>query len=390
MVPGLIELNRRGHDVRLLCEEAQLPAMGAAGINAEAVDPAIAEVEVTDYQASNGKERLVRGMTDLMKRGRLEGPDIGAAIARIEPDLLLVDSFNFGAVTRAEASGLPWAMFTGGLLPIKGKGIPPLGLGLKPMRGPLGRVRDNLLWKVSEKIYGNALLPGLNELRSDAGLSTLKSPFELLAKPDAFLVASERPLEYPRVDLPANVTFVGPQTWDPPAETPTWLDEPGEPWVLVTCSTDYQGDETLAINAEEALSDLPFRVLITVGDGFDGSPPVPTGNARFERFVPHGPVLERAAAVICHGGMGIVQKSLCHGLPVLVVPFGRDQPEVARRVTEAGVGRSLSPSKADPSRLRQEFLKTVGMAERTKAIGERFKEAAATGRFADTLEELSG
>lgn len=50
------------------------------------------------------------------------------------------------------------------------------------------------------------------------------------------------------------------------------------------------------------------------------------------RFVPHEAVLERAACVVCHGGMGITQKALAAEVPVVVVPFGRDQVETARRV----------------------------------------------------------
>ncbi|WP_261560809.1 hypothetical protein [Frankia tisae] len=52
---------------------------------------------------------------------------------------------------------------------------------------------------------------------------------------------------------------------------PDWLAEPGDPWVLVTMSTDYQGDyqgdERLAEVAVEALRDEPVRVLVTLGAG---------------------------------------------------------------------------------------------------------------------------
>ena len=47
------------------------------------------------------------------------------------------------------------------------------------------------------------------------------------------------------------------------------------------------------------------------------------------RFVPHGAVLPRAAAVVTHAGMGIVGKAAYAGVPIVAVPFGRDQPEIA-------------------------------------------------------------
>ena len=84
--------------------------------------------------------------------------------------------------------------------------------------------------------------------------------------PDRLLVLTGEPLEYPRPDTPAHVRFVGAQLWDPPVETPEWLLEDGDPWVLVTCSTEYQGDEALAAAAIEGLRDEPVRVIVTLAD----------------------------------------------------------------------------------------------------------------------------
>ena len=41
--------------------------------------------------------------------------------------------------------------------------------------------------------------------------------------------------------------------------------------VLMTCSTDYQADESLAIAAVLALRDEPVRVLVTLADAYDGT-----------------------------------------------------------------------------------------------------------------------
>ena len=75
-------------------------------------------------------------------------------------------------------------------------------------------------------------------------------------------------------------------------------------------------------------------------------------NARVERFVTHRPVLERAACVVCHGGMGITQKAPAAGVPACVVPFGRDQLEVARHVEVADAGTRLPAGRLRPDRLR--------------------------------------
>jgi UDP:flavonoid glycosyltransferase YjiC (YdhE family) len=78
-----------------------------------------------------------------------------------------------------------------------------------------------------------------------------------------------------------------------------------------------------------------------------------TSPARGHLF-PLVPNLERAAcAIITHGEAGATQNALAAGVPVCVVPFGRDQLEVARRVAIAGAGTRLPAPRLDPERLRR-------------------------------------
>jgi UDP:flavonoid glycosyltransferase YjiC (YdhE family) len=49
-------------------------------------------------------------------------------------------------------------------------------------------------------------------------------------------------------------------------------------------------------------------------------------------------VLPHSDAVVCHGGSGSVIGSLAHGLPLLVLPMGADQPDNAARVEALGAG----------------------------------------------------
>jgi MGT family glycosyltransferase len=388
VVPGLLALRERGHAVHVVTDPALVATVETAGIPARGIDARIKAVEMSDFEARGGSNRLRRGIGDLLRRGPYESEDLRAAIAETGPDALLIDTNAYGAAVAARASGLPWATTLPSLLPLPGKGIPPYGLGMRPMRGPVGRVRDKAGFKVVEKLYARAMLPRLNAMYADHGLPALDSPLEHVASPDRLLVLSGDPIEYPRVDAPANVRFVGAQSWDPAADTPAWLAEPGDPWVLVTCSTDYQGDERLAFVAIEALRDEPVRVVITLADAYGQAELPEAGNVRLERFVPHQPVLDRAAAVVCHSGMGIVQKSVAAGVPIAAVPFGRDQPEVARRVVEAGAGVSLPAKRLTPERLRTAVRQAIAMRPSAQAASARLRAAGGPGRFADAAEEL--
>jgi MGT family glycosyltransferase len=389
MVPGLLELQARGHEVHLLTAPALVDAARAAGLDAEGVDPRIPAIEAKDYEAGNPKARLTRGLQDLIERGPYEAQDLRRAIAAYEPDVLLVDMNAYGASVGAEASGLPWATIMPSLLAYPGAGAPPYGLGLRPARGPLGRLRDRVLTSAIIRMYSGAMLPGLNRLRAAAELPPLSGVVEHIERPDRLIVLAGDPLEYPRTGLPGHFRHVGAQPWEPAAPVPAWLQEDGDPWVLVTCSTEYQGDEALAAAAIEALRDEPVRVVVTLADAYGADLPQ-APNVRVERFLAHGPVLERATAVVCHGGMGIVQKAIAAGVPAVVVPFGRDQPEVARRVAECGAGVILSPRRLTPARLRAAVRTASANRAGARSAADRLRASGGPARFADEAEELAG
>jgi MGT family glycosyltransferase len=179
--------------------------------------------------------------------------------------------------------------------------------------------------------------------------------------------------------------MVGPCEWDPPAALPEWLDAVTTPIVLVTTSSEFQDDGRLARMAMEALADEDVTVVVTVpaGDVAGFSPPA---NARVESFVPHGPVLERAVCAITHGGMGATQKALARGVPVVAVPFGRDQHEVARRVEVAGAGTRLPARRLRPDRLRRAVREAIARKEGAGRVARAFHDAGGAVAAADHLE----
>ena len=389
LVPGLLELRRRGHDVHVRTLPDLVPVLLAAGLDASPVSPEVLAVPITDYRATSDTERLHAGQVDLMERGRHDGPDFLAAVESFRPDVVLVDVNAYGAQLQAERLDLPRATLMPSVVPVPGKGIPAYGLGMKPARGPLGAARDAVLWRLVTRMFAKSMLPGLNGLRRDLGLAELTSPLQNWEDPNTIIALTSEPLEYARRDLPDNIHLVGSQPWEPPVDRPAYLDEPGDPWVLVTCSTDYQGDEQLARVAAEALRAEPVRVLITLADAYEHAAVTTAGNIRVERFVPHGHVLAQAAAVVCHGGMGIVTKAAAAGVPCVVVPFGRDQPEIARRVTEAGAGVSLKASRLTPERLRDSVRQALGMRDQARAVSQKMDPSGAPGRFADAALSLA-
>jgi MGT family glycosyltransferase len=386
IVPTLEELRRRGHEVvvRTLAPEVEL--LRDLGFAAAAIDPAIERREHADWQARTPIGALQDNLSVFFERARYDGPDLRRAIEDERPDVLLVDINTSGAMAVAETSGVPWATWCPYFLPIPSRDAPPFGLGLPPARGPLGRLRDRLLSPVLYGIY-NRLAPDLDAVRAELGAPPARRIEREMLRAPLMLYMTAEPFEYPRSDWPPSVRMVGPGIWDPPAKSPAWLEELKRPLVLVTCSTEFQNDGKLAQAALEALAGEDVSVVATTA-GVDPSSFTPPPNAHVERFVPHRPLLERAACVVCHGGMGITQKALAAGVPVCVVPFGRDQLDVARHVEVADAGTRLPASRLRPDRLRTKVREAMGKKDGAERIAAAFASAGGPRAATEALEKL--
>jgi MGT family glycosyltransferase len=182
----------------------------------------------------------------------------------------------------------------------------------------------------------------------------------LIERAQLVLHATDQLFDFDHAAIPGNHRYVGPLMWEPYGAAPDYLNEPGDPWVLVTISSQAQDDIPIARSALDGLATLPVRVLITTGGSHPAEElePLPP-NARAEAYVPHGAVLGRARALVSHAGHGSVMKALCHGVPMVLVPWGRDQPGVAVRAERLDVARILPRDDVDASRLADEVRRVL-------------------------------
>ncbi len=184
--------------------------------------------------------------------------------------------------------------------------------------------------------------------------------------------------------MPPNHHHVGFLLSEPKAELPEYLDQPGDPWALVTVSSVPQDDELkLAEAALQALAHRPVRSLLTLAPDHDrrelGEIP---SNARVEGFVPHAPVLQRSALLVSHAGHGIVSKALYYGVPMVLVPWDRDQPGVAARAERLGVAAVVPRTQFDPAHVADAVSSVLEDAER-RAIS---KQTAARLQSVDAVD----
>lgn len=236
-----------------------------------------------------------------------------------EPDVIVCDEADFGSRLAAEVLGLPCAsvnvMAAGSFVRAER-----IADALNTVRAELGLPPDPALEMLSRHRVLSPFPPGFR----DPGYPLPTTAF------------SFRPFEPTRRVSPA----------------PSWAGQrPGMPLIYFSLGTVFNiesGDLFGRVLA--GLRDLDVNVLVTVGHEidpaeFDRQP----GHVRIERYVPQDTILPHCSLVVSHGGSGSVAGALAHGVPMLLIPMGADQPLNAERCAALGIGRWLDPVAATPA-----------------------------------------
>ena len=234
------------------------------------------------------------------------------------PDMVVSDVITACGGLAAELLGIPWIELNPAPLYRPSKGLPPLGSGLAPGVGIRGKLRDAIMRALTARSWREGIRQR-SAVRVEIGLpATDPGPLRRL-------IATLPALEVPRPDWPEEAVVVGPLHFEP---TDAVLEIPpgGGPVVLVAPSTAITGARGLTEVALETLRPgeaLPdgSRVVVSRLDG----------------------LLSHADVVICGGGHGLVSKALMAGVPMVVVPGGGDQWEIANRLVRQGSAQLIRP-----------------------------------------------
>lgn len=193
--------------------------------------------------------------------------------------------------------------------------------------------------------------------------------------------------------LPPHHHYVGPLgIWEPVLAVPDYLDEPGPPWALVTISSQLQDDLPLLEAALAGAGGKDLRIVATVGtDRLPGEVASPPPNARVERSVSHAAALERSLVLVSHAGHGSVMKALWYGVPMVLVPWGRDQPGVAARAEALGTAIVIERDEASAETISSAIdscLSDEGMRAAAARHRDRLATTEPQAVAADLLETL--
>jgi len=364
LVAAALALQSRGHEVSFVGDGSVERALRGVNVPTEVLPH---ELDLGPRLVAAIREAMASTGGDLVAAGTLvrepmtvwaeEVAQPVAAIVRERNPAAIVTSLFGVEVLHAVAPSCPWAVVNSTFY-----------VGPNPAR-PL------------EEDFGPRAIPLI------AGYASL------LESADLVLHATDPVFDFSFDHLPERHRYVGPLgIWEPPGARPAYLAESGDRWALVTISSQLQDDVPLAEAALHALASRGLRAVLTLGPDHDPAElrSVPE-NARVERTISHAAVLEHAALLVSHAGHGSVMKALWYGRPMVLVPWGRDQPGVAARAAALGVAEVVPREKASAEALSAAIdavLNNERMHQEAERQGERLRATDPAPVAAELLETL--
>lgn len=282
-------------------------------------------------------------------------------------------------------------------LTIASRDTAPYGMGLTPLRGPLGRLRNVLLSGLAARTVFRRAERLAGMVNHELFGQPLQFPvLDWPRRAEALAQFTVPEFEYPRTDAPASLHFVGPisATGSQVPLPPWWGDVDGSrPVVHVTQGTianrDYR--QIIAPTLEALAEEDVLVVVSTGGRPVETLPPLP-GNARAAAYLPYDALLPRTDVYVTNGGYGGVQYALRYGVPIVTTSGQEDKPEVAARIAWSGVGRRLNTEAPSPAAVRaavRAVLQEPGYRASAQAIATSIARAGGMERLAGLVDQLT-
>jgi MGT family glycosyltransferase len=378
------ELVERGHEVRVLAHRATQERVQRTGAEFVEFRRTFPDMDVTRRETDTLRDwepHTPVGYVRALLKNALFGfvEDVARDCVELLEDwpaeVVVFDWMLIGAAIAAERAGLPAVTLVHCPYTLPVDGAPPMGLGLRPMSGRVGDLRDRILASGVRSVFAAAGRPVINRARVEQGLAPLSAWEDQLLGVQAIYMMTAAELDFAsRGRLPANVHYVGPafepytHEWESP-----WPETNTDPLVVISFSTSYMNQRALVQRVLDAAGGLPVRALLTAGPALEiGQLRIPA-NTRTVAFIPHRTVLPHAALVVTHAGWQTINAALSDGVPLVCVPDGRDQPDNAARVLACGAGVRVRKN-TSPRKLRRVIASALG-DRALKRGAERMAEA---------------
>jgi UDP:flavonoid glycosyltransferase YjiC (YdhE family) len=364
LVPLARALETAGHEVAFATPPGSRRGIEAAGFR---TFPAGADDNEQEVQRLSEEAKLDDEVWFHVKyvfawtRARRSLPDLLDIIRDWRPDLVVRENTEFAGCVAAERAGIPHAA-----------------------------LQITVAWTHFLEMVGE----NINRLRATVDLP----PAEVAETLYRYLLLFPRPpgLWNPAVPPPATMHPFRYTGFSQSGEEalPAWVAELEErPTIYATMGTDFNSMTEILSAILAGLGSEPVNLILTIGR--DRNPeefgPQPD-NVHVERYIPQNLVLPYCDLVVCHGGSGTVMDAVSHGLPMVIIPIGADQPDNAQICAQAGVARIVQPSERTAANIRRaarEVLSDPAYTENVRRLRGEIEELPGLDHAAELLQRLA-
>jgi UDP:flavonoid glycosyltransferase YjiC (YdhE family) len=385
-----LQLQARGDHPVIATNEYFRRKVQQAGLDFAPLGPHLPPDRGADFpelgDLKSGPEFLIR---KVLLPPLMQGFDETLAAIR-GADVLVTHCVTFGAQIAAEKTGIPWVSTVLAPTSFMSAYDPPI-LAAHPWLRHLRLLGPAVNRRIMEvgRAQTNPWFDSIREFRRGLHLPAEWNPlFEGQHSPHLVLALYSAAMGARQPDWPPHARITGfpffEQPWRERALDPEiarFLDSGPPPIVFTLGSAAIYHAGDFFRSSVEAAHQLGQRALLLAGDSPQNHPPQPLPpGTMVAGYAPYAPVFARAAVNVHQGGIGTTAEALRAGRPMLVVPYGFDQPDNAARAGRLGVARVVERRKYDAKRA----------AHNLKLLLERPKYAAAAAAIAERVRVEDG
>ena len=274
-----------------------------------------------------------------------------------------------------------------GIVPLTetSRDLPPMGLGMTPSYTIAGKIKQQFLRFITDKVlFRQANLASYEILDSYGVEHSRSNMFDFNVKSsDLYLQSGTPGFEYRRSDMGTNIKFIGSLLpYSSGNKFTAWSDirlNQYEKIIVVTQGTVEKDVEKLLVPTLEAYKGTDTLVICTTGGSQTDELRIrfPQSNIIIEDFIPFDSIMPYAKVYITNGGYGGVMLGIENKLPMVVAGVHEGKNEICARIGYFKLGINLKTERPTPAQIKKAAEKILSSSvynKNVQRLGKEFRQ----------------